>query len=259
MAAMEPQVVGCGAPESSGSGEPETCPANRPAFDHVVGIMAATELQWPDVQRSTPAFRALWALAFAERRLDANAIYSWGQPTSRISRFWSHSWHCSKLAKIGMLLLVHNGMAAICMGTATAVLLSVVLWAVNGPMSTQHQITAATLQEQYHVAIVSQQLAGVTCNLLGLLVSALVLLFWRNKTRVFLDRICVHQTNPQLKVAGLCSITAILHSSDELLICWDPTYSQRLWCLSLVHPSVSFHFVSSIKANLREDYVAALS
>lgn len=47
---------------------------------------------------------------------------------------------------------------------------------------------------------------------------------------VFLDKVCIHQTDVSKKEQGIKSIGGILQHSHELLVAWDPTYFQRLWC-----------------------------
>jgi hypothetical protein len=47
---------------------------------------------------------------------------------------------------------------------------------------------------------------------------------------VFLDKVCIHQTDLTKKVNGIKSIGAILKKTKTLLIAWDRSYFQRLWC-----------------------------
>ena len=89
-----------------------------------------------------------------------------------------------------MLLIINNGLPAICLSSISAVLLSVALWVVRSPtISAEERVVAATFQEQYHVIVASEQPAGVASNVLGLLVVALTLVFWRSRKTVFLDRV----------------------------------------------------------------------
>jgi len=57
------------------------------------------------------------------------------------------------------------------------------------------------------------------------------MMFWRPQTRVFLDRICIHQHDNILKAQAILSLAGILKKSDSMLILWDPTWTERLWCL----------------------------
>ncbi|CAJ1419077.1 unnamed protein product [Effrenium voratum] len=48
---------------------------------------------------------------------------------------------------------------------------------------------------------------------------------------IFLDRICIHQSDPRLKMEGVMSIGAFLKRSERMLVLWDASYMQRLWCV----------------------------
>jgi len=61
---------------------------------------------------------------------------------------------------------------------------------------------------------------------IGLLVT---LLSWKPQRHVFLDKICISQSDPELKKAGINSLGAFLKHSESMLILWDPTYISRLW------------------------------
>ncbi|CAE7234440.1 unnamed protein product [Symbiodinium microadriaticum] len=65
----------------------------------------------------------------------------------------------------------------------------------------------------------------------GSLTYLLVLLFWQPQQLVFVDRVCISQTDPGLQAEGLLSLGAILKSSDSMLVLWDPSWALRLWCV----------------------------
>ena len=65
----------------------------------------------------------------------------------------------------------------------------------------------------------------------GLLVTICVIIFWRPQSYVFLDRICISQNDNELKTQAIFSLAGLLKSSDSMLILWDPTWTERLWCL----------------------------
>ena len=60
--------------------------------------------------------------------------------------------------------------------------------------------------------------------LAGVSVTSMVFLFWQSRRLVFVDKICIHQTDLRLKAEGLFNLAAFLKHSRSLLICWDPTY-----------------------------------
>ncbi|CAE7544168.1 cpr6 [Symbiodinium pilosum] len=63
------------------------------------------------------------------------------------------------------------------------------------------------------------------------IVALLILVFWQSRSTVFLDKICIHQTDQALKAEGIMSIGGFLTNSKSLLVMWDATYVWRLWCI----------------------------
>merc|ERR1712176_207867 len=66
--------------------------------------------------------------------------------------------------------------------------------------------------------------------LVGFVAYVLTLFIWQPRTRVFLDKICIHQTDKVKKRLGIDSIGGFLRNSSEMLLLWDSTYFSRLWC-----------------------------
>ncbi|CAE7556112.1 unnamed protein product [Symbiodinium microadriaticum] len=46
----------------------------------------------------------------------------------------------------------------------------------------------------------------------------------------WLDRLCVDQTDAKRKAEGIAGLPTIVANSSELLVLWDKSYYQRLWC-----------------------------
>jgi hypothetical protein len=58
----------------------------------------------------------------------------------------------------------------------------------------------------------------------------LVLFSWQPRTGVFLDKVCIHQTDNNKKRKSIDSLGGFLRCSQEMLLLWDSTYFSRLWC-----------------------------
>lgn len=67
----------------------------------------------------------------------------------------------------------------------------------------------------------------------------LTLLFWQQlrallrlrSRRVFMDKMCIHQTDKEKKAQGILSLGGFLDSSQRFVILWSPRYFSRLWCV----------------------------
>lgn len=116
------------------------------------------------------------------------------------------------------LMSLYNGPAAVLLGTIVA-LVMYVLFAME------------VIPGWYRVEAPKNKGHGSWSLCLGVLVSGFVMLLWRSRSRIFMDRICVHQTDSSLKNHAIWSLAGLLRKSDRLLILWDPTWTERLWCL----------------------------
>lgn len=65
----------------------------------------------------------------------------------------------------------------------------------------------------------------------GFAVALITFFLWRPQQLVFLDGICVNQHDHQQKAASIFSLAGILKRSDQMLVLWDSTWSDRLWCV----------------------------
>eukprot|EP00439_Symbiodinium_sp_Y106_P080720 s458_g19.t1 len=174
-----------------------------------VAQMQATR---PEIIRAAPVWTVLRGLARPLRGA-AGDFYHLSRQTNRLSAFWSHSWHGSAKQKLASIFFFYKATAATALGITAAVVADV-FFALN--------------------LLPGFGAQGRSCwwgAMTGSLTYLLVLLFWQPKQLVFLDRVCISQSDPGVQAEGLLSLGAILKSSDSMLVLWDPSWARRLWCV----------------------------
>ncbi|CAE7372663.1 GPI10 [Symbiodinium sp. CCMP2456] len=170
-----------------------------------------------DIVRAAPCYEALRGFGRAFRFPKA-ANYHRSFPTDNIQEFWSHSWHGSALRKISTLMVQKNGLAAISAGSLASLLL-VGLFAGGYLPGYERAPFQRTGRDSY--------LFGVWGMVGGTLVAIVTIIFWRCRTPVFVDVMCIHQSDPSLKSEALLSMGAFLQSSESLHVWWDETFVER--------------------------------
>ncbi|CAJ1403201.1 unnamed protein product [Effrenium voratum] len=130
-------------------------------------------------------------------------------PACRIRKFVSHSWHAAVWFKVLSLLLVYNLKAAAVAGQTAACLMMVLFSFGKLPGFAQAPWSLFA----------------------GVLVFLAVLAFRRPQEPVFLDRLCINQLSSKAKGEGVLCIGGVLKASEELLVIWDRSYCERLWCI----------------------------
>ena len=111
------------------------------------------------------------------------------------------------------LCLHHNGVAAVSAALIAGVLATVLEIAGLGTLPV---VRHRWFDGQIRGIVFGPYLAAYSAFLLALL-------FWRWPDRVmFLDKICIHQTDAELTRRGIASINPIIRSSSSLLLCYEP-------------------------------------
>eukprot|EP00929_Paragymnodinium_shiwhaense_P079250 TRINITY_DN41244_c0_g1_i1.p1 TRINITY_DN41244_c0_g1~~TRINITY_DN41244_c0_g1_i1.p1 ORF type:complete len:281 (+),score=30.65 TRINITY_DN41244_c0_g1_i1:174-1016(+) len=169
--------------------------------------------------------------------------YALSVPVSELDDFLSHDWGTPRFSKLLALLFLYNQTDA-CVASCLAAVLLASVGAWHGMFF----------------------LAKMICPL----VWALVYMFGQRlrtaggSTRyVFLDKLCIDQTDVAKKTAGILGLAGFLRSSKRLVVLWSPRYFTRLWCAyelaawSYLHRSnprpVKFMPVSRAKILLEEE------
>ncbi|CAE7722822.1 unnamed protein product [Symbiodinium sp. CCMP2592] len=173
----------------------------------------------PEVLRATPEYRALQGCGRSLRgNPDPMRLFKLSQEVDVIDEFWSHSWHGESWKKILLLLVLKNGKAAMAVGTLGAGL-------------AMFLFMAGILPGKYNAGRDYDALNSCWCVWTGILLASVTLVFWKTRKMVFLDRVCVNQVDEDEKCEAVLSIGALLKSSQAMLVLWDTTYVERLWCV----------------------------
>ena len=199
------------------TGTDETDLQIKTVMKRMAHSIARMEVINPEVLRVTPAFQAFQQFGAALRPRQRGSFYHKSRKSHKISTFWSHSWRGGHWRKLLTLVIFYNGTAAVSLGFLASLL--VMLLFLFGLLPGLER-PFGHLQVKWS--------CWSLCS--GCIVTSLVTIFWRPQTEVFLDRICISQVG-DLKGQAIFSLAGMLQKSDKLLILWDPTWTERLWCL----------------------------
>eukprot|EP00401_Gymnodinium_catenatum_P041137 CAMPEP_0117560138 /NCGR_PEP_ID=MMETSP0784-20121206/53721_1 /TAXON_ID=39447 /ORGANISM="" /LENGTH=415 /DNA_ID=CAMNT_0005357537 /DNA_START=65 /DNA_END=1309 /DNA_ORIENTATION=- len=197
------------------SKDPELFRATRPArvlgcFAQVfaTGVVATAAGAHPHQEES---------LLLENDHTDADAVFYASEQVEEVGAFISHAWSAPRWLKALALLYYMN--------IELAVVASILAWAatmagmvvLNGPLG-----------------------MGGHHGLLKIFVGIPLLVFavffvCGHRLRVpvetvWLDKLCIHQTRPDKKVAGVTALPEVVANSERLLVLWSDTYYERLWC-----------------------------
>ena len=175
-------------------------------------------LSTQEVLRVTPAYKACEKCAQVFRVGSSSSQYHKSQQSDRIGRFWSYSWHGSRWMKVLTLLVQYNGLASILLGTFAAFVMLLLFSLGHLPIYERPSYNGEEGASLWSLAV-------------GLLVSIVSFTSWKSRQQVFLDRICINHEDADMKTEAIFSLAGMLKASKELLVLWDTSWSDRLWCL----------------------------
>ena len=180
----------------------------------------------------------------------SEAPFNLSEPVEEIDIFLSHSWRDSGLLKYLALCLHFNvGMAmaaALLSGLATYFLLldgKITLLPFTPFMNVFNDFNEAMAAAGFHPTYdkkvwpwmdpTYKPIYAPSCQLVATSVFVIVLLLGhhlRAPVTMFLDKVCIHQSDPAKKAAGIQAIDQFLVRSKKMLICYNDDYFERLWC-----------------------------
>ena len=137
-----------------------------------VNKMEATR---PEILRGVRVWKLLRRLPWAWLRGQLNELHSLSQEAATLDQFWSHSWQGAWWAKFTNILYLHSCLPASVAGTVSA---------------------------SVAFGLISAGLLGALrtwCMLFGFVAFCITLLLWCPRKLVFLDIVCIHQTDEERK------------------------------------------------------------
>eukprot|EP00929_Paragymnodinium_shiwhaense_P020297 TRINITY_DN13582_c0_g1_i1.p1 TRINITY_DN13582_c0_g1~~TRINITY_DN13582_c0_g1_i1.p1 ORF type:complete len:619 (+),score=37.37 TRINITY_DN13582_c0_g1_i1:214-2070(+) len=196
-------------------------------------------MEIPDsLMRAVPLTRALSNFGQYWKSIDAKASdYDISENVVRLDDFISHDWTTPRFLKVIALCFYYNAEAA---AVASLVIGALTCWIQSGWSFDFPPEAFSTYETQEYVAISNEPievrigwLAYMCCPIVYLLVLCFGQRFrgrFISERLVFLDKLCIHQTDDKLKSAGILGLAGFLQRSDRLLVLWTPRYFTRLWC-----------------------------
>ena len=196
----------------------------------VATLVANMSILNPEVLRVTPAYKAFETCAGAFHD-NHREFHHKSRRSEEITRFWSHSWHGSRWQKVLTLLTLYNALPSILLGTVAAFAMMVLF--------------ALEILPGFSRLSCCPTWPWSTWSLLtGLVVSIPSFILWKPKEDVFFDRICISEDS-NLKAEAIFSLAGMLNKSKHMLVLWDLSWSDRLWCL--------FELAAFLKCKKAED------
>eukprot|EP00929_Paragymnodinium_shiwhaense_P100049 TRINITY_DN62078_c0_g1_i2.p1 TRINITY_DN62078_c0_g1~~TRINITY_DN62078_c0_g1_i2.p1 ORF type:complete len:537 (-),score=53.36 TRINITY_DN62078_c0_g1_i2:5-1615(-) len=137
--------------------------------------------------------------------------YHLSTSVSQIDDFLSHDWGTPRFAKLAALLFLYNHRVASVASLVAGVLAGFVGACYGVPFAARLLCPAVWL----FVFVFGQRLKlAISCR----------------SRRVFLDKLCIDQTDPRKKKASILGLAGFLRTSKRLVVLWSPRYFTRLWC-----------------------------
>ena len=170
--------------------------------------------------RAASASSALRWLGRAMQKGFRGDLHHESFPSEHIECFWSHSWHGNGWQKVLLLMVVYNGRAAVIAGNLAALLGMMLFYFGILP---SYRRPFQRFQATYDF--------GPWGFVFGCVATFATLLLWKSGSRIFLDRICIHQKDTDRKRDGILSLGGFLKHSRSMLVLWDATYPTRLWTM----------------------------
>jgi hypothetical protein len=184
--------------------------------------------------------------------------YDLSTPCEEIDVFLSHSWRDSGFLKYLAMCMHFNAHMALAASTASSLVcfvlcrsydlrlpffpvvpfMSLFVDLMDGARAAGFELTHLDPKRFVWLDPAWKPLYAPVCQIAALLTFVPVLLFGhhiRKPVTMFLDKVCIHQTDPVRKAEGIQAIDQFLMRSKTMIICYNDDYFERLWCATAPH------------------------
>eukprot|EP00435_Cladocopium_sp_Y103_P020350 s555_g4.t5 len=179
---------------------------------------------------------------------DAERLYGQSRPVTRLDYFISHCWSDGRSGKLFALWIHSNLTPAMLISSAIALTCTVLCRARVLPVVVLPELGFEFFPWAFLFGYTSFFLVLASWQHMAPCVS-------RRQPSYFLDKFCVHQTDLELKHAGVASFAAFVSMSDCVLLLWSPTYFKRLWCMLEISALVKATLTDDLKSDLPLQFI----
>lgn len=150
------------------------------------------------------------------------------RPVMHVRVFISHNWSTKRLPKFLALAYHFNFVHGLLWSAVGAIIVGILI-----SQDVLHGAQQLVLDDTLRIATPVPGPCCITSQVMFMLTLLMIhdvakLLGLRGPV-VFLDKTCIHQTDPELQRIGIEGLSAFMNISDEMLIVFTDTYLQRLW------------------------------
>lgn len=167
------------------------------------------------------------------------STYALSKPVLRIQAFLSHNWAVGRWTKLWCLAYHFNARLAV-----VGACLVLFLCSLTG----YFDVLPTYYWAGYHRGYLGRVLTIPVVLIMAVFGRDLLLCFpcFRGPI-VFLDKVCVHQTDMVLQQRAIIKLGAFLHVSDTMVVCYTDLYLTKLWTVYELASYLSLWHVSRLK------------
>jgi hypothetical protein len=166
--------------------------------------------------------------------------YNTSKSVPRLAAFISHNWVVKRYKKNLALIFYYN--IDVSFFLATLFFFGVLLLGVHGYLPTVRRDF-----DLYPVGFLGRLIIAPFFGVVLLCGRDLMLRTGYIGPRVFVDKVCIHQTDKEIQRACIERLGAFINFSDKMVVLYTDTYLRKLWTVYEVAGFLSVHPVSDMK------------